>query len=357
MRDDLPSDPAAVEVVAPNFNRRLSGVTATVARLVPVQRAMGLRIVATGTGLPRDVPMISRRAVLALGRRPHSARPFRILHARRNVEMLFGLVARALAPQRWRLVFTSASQRKHTRYTRGLIARMDAVIATSQATAGYLERPAIVILHGIDTAAFTPAPDRAVARRRLGLPEGRLVGCFGRVRHQKGTDLFVDAMIALLPLRPGWNALVLGRATEQHVAFERELKGKVEAAGLADRILFPGEVPVDAIAERYAALDLFVGPQRWEGFGLTPLEAMACAVPVIATDVGAFSELVTTATGRIVPRDDLRAIIEATGALMDGDRERERMGSAARAHMEEHFTIQREAAAINAVYEALWEKG
>ena len=153
-----PGGAASIEVVAPNFNRRLSGVTATIARLIPVQRRQGLDIVATGVGLPEGAPLVSRRAVLALGRRAHPSRPFRILHARRNVEMLFALGARALAPRNWRLVFTSASQRRHTRYTRWLISRMDAVIATSAATAAYLERPATVILHGIDLAAFSPAP-------------------------------------------------------------------------------------------------------------------------------------------------------------------------------------------------------
>ena len=177
------------------------------------------------------------------------------------------------------------------------------------------------------------------------------------MRHQKGTDLFVDAMIELLPSRPAWNALVLGRATERHVGFERDLKAKVEAAGLARRILFPGEVPVDAVAERYAALDLFVAPQRWEGFGLTPLEAMACAVPVVASDVGAFPELLTRETGIIVARDDRRALVGAAARLMDDEGRRERMGAAARARVEEHFTIEREASAINAVYERLWAAG
>ena len=345
-----------IEVVAPNFNRRLSGVTSTIARLVPVQRE-AIDIVATGVGLPDDVPQMSRRAVMTLGRKPHPTRPFRILHARRNVEMLFALAVRAVAPRNWRLVFTSASQRDHTSYTRWLIARMDAVIATSRATARYLDRPSTVILHGIDTDAFRPVEDRTALRQELGLPRGRLLGCFGRVRRQKGTDLFVDAMLRLLPERPGWNAVVFGRATEQHLGFERDLKTRVAAAGLSDRILFPGEVPVDAVARRYAALDLFVAPQRWEGFGLTPLEAMACGVPVVATDVGAFPELLTKETGKLVPRDDLTAMVEATGAMMDDDGRRDVMGRAARAHMEANFTIQGEADAITAVYRRLWADG
>ena len=348
-------EPEGPEAVAPNFNRRLSGVTATIVRLVPVQRRLGLDIVAFGVGLPDETPRITRTRLLALG--PPGRRPFRIFHARRNVEMLFGLFLRDVLRRPWRLVFTSASQRTHSRYTRGLIRRMNAVIAVCEATQAYLEVPSRVILHGVDTGTFVPAPDRPALRRRLGLPEGKLVGCFGRVRHGKGTDLFVDAMLALLPERPDWNAVIFGRATEQHLAFERELKAKVAAAGMDDRIVFAGEVGVEAIAERYGALDLFVAPQRWEGFGLTPLEAMACAVPVVATRVGAFPELVVDGeTGTLVERDDLAALTDATARLMDS-RDRDAMGTRAREHVETSFTIEEEAVAINAVYERLWAAG
>ena len=346
-----PLDP---DVVAPNFNRRLSGVTSTIVRLVPVQRQLGLNIVSFGVGLPDETPKVSRSQIVGL-KRP-GTKPFRIFHARRNVEMLFGLFLRDVLRRPWRLVFTSASQRHHSAYTRGLIARMNGIIAVCEATRGYLDVPATVILHGIDTQKFVPVADRAGLRRRLGLPDGKLVGCFGRVRHQKGTDLFVDAMLELLPDRPEWSAVVFGRATEQHRAFERQLKAKVAAAGMSERIVFAGEVDVEAIAERYAALDLFVAPQRWEGFGLTPLEAMACGVPVVATEVGAFPELIVEGeTGRLVERDDLAALTTATAAMMDAP-ERDAMGERARAHVEASFTIEGEAAAINAVYEDLWAR-
>src|SRR5690606_36056809 len=137
--------------------------------------------------------------------------PVRVWHARRNPEMLAGLILRDVLRAPLKLVFTSASQRDHTRWTRMLIRRMDEVIATSRKTAAYLEVPATVVMHGIDLDRFHPAPDRAQAARALGLDPARLyAGCFGRVRRQKGTDLFVDAMIALLPRHPNWSAIVAG---------------------------------------------------------------------------------------------------------------------------------------------------
>jgi mannosyltransferase len=348
-------DVGAVEVIAPNFKRRLSGVTSTIIQLVPLQ-AKQIGIATLGPGLPDHLPKLRWWQVPALLTRPRG-RPFRIWHARRNVEMLGGVVMRHILRAPLRLVFTSASQRNHTRWTQFLIRRMDAVIATSRRTAAYLQVPNTVVMHGIDLGRFRPPADRAEAARDVGLDGGqRYAGCFGRVRHQKGTDLFVDAMIALLPRHPGWSALVAGRATEEHKGFEAELRQRVEKAGLAGRILFVGEHR--DIERWYRPLSLFIAPQRWEGFGLTPLEAMASAVPVVAADVGAFSELVEDGvTGTIIPRDDLAAMIEAADRFMTDPALCESQGDVGRKHMLEHFALEREVAAIGEVYEELWRRG
>ncbi|HEY0274648.1 MAG TPA: glycosyltransferase [Paenirhodobacter sp.] len=337
--------PDPIEVIAPNLKRRLSGVTATIARLVPVQAGM-IGIVTTGPGLPEDLPHVP------VWRLPFLPRRMRVWHARRNTEMLLGLGLRACG-MRLRLLFTSASQRRHSGYTKWLIARMDAVVATSARTATYLERPATVIHHGIDTGTFTPASDRAALRARLGLPDGLLIGCYGRIRAQKGTDAFVEAMIALLPTRPGVTALVMGRATEGQGAFLDGLKASVNAAGLEARILFPPEVPVDQMADWYRVLDLYVAPQRWEGFGLTPIEAMACGVPVVATRVGAFEEIVTAETGALVEPGDITALTAACVPFVDDPARLAAASHAARAHVEADFRIETEAAALVRIYRGL----
>lgn len=345
-----PVDPAAIDVIAPNFKRRLSGVTATVVRLVPLQ-ARDMAIAATGPALPPHVPQIPLAALLTLPRRGPSGA--RVWHARRNVEMIGGLALKHLLRKRLKLLFTSASQRHHSALTRWLIRRMDGVIATSRRSAAYLEREADVILHGIDTDTFHPPADQMALRRELGLPEGVLIGCYGRIRAQKGTDVFVETMIALLAERPHAHALVMGRATSEHREFLRGLQARSEAAGLGARILFPPEVPTHDIARWYQALDLFVAPQRWEGFGLTPLEAMACGVPVVATTVGAFEEIVTPETGALVPPGDVDAMTRAVAGLIDDPARLARMGAAARRHMAENFPLTGEAAALNAIYRRL----
>lgn len=336
-------------IVAPNLKRRLSGVTATVVRLIPVQARM-IDIRATGPGLPADVPHIPlmRAATLPRDR-------WRVWHARRNTEMALGLILRRLLRRRYRLLFTSAAQRRHTGFTRWLIRQQDALIATSPQAASYLERPATVILHGVDTDVFHPAPDRAALRARLGLdPDGVLIGCFGRIRAQKGVDLLVQAGLELLPSRPRVQIIFTGRITPDNRAFADDLQARIKAAGLDSRIRFLGELPWDQVIAHYQTLDLFAAPARWEGFGLTPLEAAACAVPTVAARVGAYEALIRDGqTGSLVPKDDAPALTAALARWLDDDAGRAAAGQAARAHVTANHAIEGEARAIVDVYRSL----
>ncbi|MCG6111072.1 MAG: glycosyltransferase family 4 protein [Paracoccus sp.] len=336
-------------IVAPNLKRRLSGVTATVVRLIPVQARM-IDIRATGPGLPADIPHIPlwRAATLPRDR-------WRVWHARRNTEMALGLILRRILRRKYRLLFTSAAQRKHTGFTRWLIRQQDALIATSPQAASYLERPATVILHGVDTDVFHPSPDRAALRARLGLdPDAILIGCFGRIRAQKGVDLLVQAGLELLPTRPRAQIVFTGRITPDNRTFADDLQARIKAAGLEHRIRFLGELPWEQVIAHYQALDLFAAPARWEGFGLTPLEAAACAVPTVAARVGAYEALIRDGqTGSLVPKEDAPALTAALARWLDDDAGRAAAGQAARAHVAANHAIEAEAQAITAVYRSL----
>ncbi|MEM1075189.1 MAG: glycosyltransferase family 4 protein [Pseudomonadota bacterium] len=345
-----------IEVIAPNFKRRHSGVTSTVIRLVPEQ-AKTIAIVASGPELPPNVPNVLPSELWKLSRSGPSGA--RVWHARRNVEMVAGLALKYIARKRLKLLFTSAAQRRHTGLTRWLIRRMDAIIATSAKSASYLEREATVIHHGIDCEHFMPVDDRVALREELDLPaDGPLVGCFGRIRHQKGNDLFIEAMITLFKRHSDGCALMMGRATEDNAAYLSELKNKVDAAGLLHRILFRDEVPIAQLSAHFQALDLYVAPQRWEGFGLTPLEAMACGAPVVATKVGAFEELIVeNETGHLVDIEDLDAMTGRIDVLLTDTDRRAAFSSAARAHVLANFTLQKEAEKIISVYKTLLAHG
>ena len=232
---------------------------------------------------------------------------------------------------------------------------MDKVIATSAKSASYLEVDAQVIRHGVNCELFQPVADRAALRAELDLPtDGLLVGCFGRIRPQKGNDLFIKAMIKACQANPDARALMMGRAVGEHEAFLQDLKDEVEAAGLSDRILFRDEVDIEDVPRHFQALDLYVAPQRWEGFGLTPLEAMACGAPSVSTRVGAFEELIVPGeTGTLCDIEDLDKITaDIIDCLSDKDR-LQQMSKASRQHVETNFRLEGEAAAIIAVYQDL----
>ncbi|MEX0307369.1 MAG: glycosyltransferase family 4 protein [Ruegeria sp.] len=337
-----------IEVIAPNLKHSLSGVTTTVIRLLPIQEKMiGIR--ATGPGLPDDLPHIRLWKLLFLPNRK------RVWHARRNTEMLMGLILRTVFRRNYKMLFTSAAQRDHSGFTKGLIRKMDALIATTPQAASFLEHPATVIMHGVNTELFHPTDDKHALRQKLGLPDGLLIGCFGRIRPQKGVDLLVEAALKVLPNHPDAHVVFTGRATKEFEAFQAEQEQKLKDAGLGDRVHFLGERPWDEIVETYRALDLFVAPARHEGFGLTPLEAMASGVPAIACHgVGAFSAQIKDGeTGRLVEKDNAPALADALEDMLQDRAALAAAGQVARAHVEQNFRIEGEAQAIVEVYRSL----
>ena len=157
-------------------------------------------------------------------------------------------------------------------------------------------------MHGIDTGRFHPAGDKAEAVRAVGLDTAfRYVGCFGRVRRQKGTDLFVDAMIALLPKHPEWAAVVAGRATAQHKAFEDELRARVAAAGLRLGLVAALDLrqPLRVVSPELGVEELEVLISRGD------VRALAEAVRVELPDEGA-DVVVLEVRRQHVPRERVR---------------------------------------------------
>lgn len=339
----------AIEVIVPNLTFRYSGVTATNRMIAPRIAAM-MKVAWLGRDRPDGIAQIHWSDLLRLRRR---AATLRIWHARRNIEMIVGVLLHSLG---WplALVFTSAGQRHHSGITRWLIARMDAVIATSELSASYLQRPATVIHHGIDPARYAPPADRAAAWRDSGLPGRYGIGCFGRVRRQKGTDLFVTAMCRLLPRYPDFAAVVIGEVTSDQRSFEAELKAKVAAAGLSERIVFLGYRPVDELPLWYRRISIYAFTSRNEGFGLTLLEAMAAENGLVASRAGAAEIVVVDGdTGLLVPPGDGDALAAALETLMRDPDRVVRMGRRGRARVLADFSIDAEAARIAALYRGI----
>jgi mannosyltransferase len=276
-----------------------------------------------------------------------------IWHARRNNEMITGVLLRALG---WplKLVFTSAAQRHHTWITRWLIRRMDAIIATSDVSASFLKRSATVIPHGVDTDRYAPPADRASAFTEANLPGRYAIGCFGRVRAQKGTDVFVDAMCQLLPRYPDFAAVVVGAVAVEQSGFANELKKKIEAAGLQTRIVITDELPIAEVQRWYQRLTIYAFTSRNEGFGLTLIEAMAVGAALVASRAGA-AELVVEdgVTGVLTPPGDADALAAALEPLMRDVTAASAMGARGRERVVAKFSLDAEAGRIADVYRTL----
>src|SRR3954453_6503162 len=194
-----------LQLIVPNLHRRYSGVTAT-NRMIAPKLAKLFRAAWFGSDAPDGIARLNGADLLKLWRRKAPV----IWHARRNNEMIAGVLLRALGSP-LKLVFTSAAQRHHSWITRWLIRRMDAIIAISDLSASFLKVKATVIPHGVDTDVYAPPADRTAAFAETALPGRYAIGCFGRVRAQKGTDVFVDAMCRLLPRYPDFTAVIVGQ--------------------------------------------------------------------------------------------------------------------------------------------------
>jgi mannosyltransferase len=337
-----------LQLIVPNLHRRYSGVTAT-NRMVAPKLAKRFRAAWFGSDAPDGIARMEVADLLKLWRR----RTPLIWHARRNNEMIAGVLLRALG---WplKLVFTSAAQRHHTWITRWLIAQMDAIIATSDLSASYLKRTAIVIPHGVDTETYAPPSDRAAAFAESGLPGRYAIGCFGRVRAQKGSDVFVAAMCRLLPRHPDFTAVMVGAITVEQQAFADDLKKRIEAAGLQSRIVITGELSIPEVQRWYRRLTIYAFTSRNEGFGLTLIEAMSAGAALVAARAGA-AELVVEdgITGVLTPPGDVDALVAALEPLMRDPAAAAAMGARARQRVLEQFSLNAEADRIAEVYRTL----
>ena len=178
-----------------------------------------------------------------------------------------------------------------------------------------------VIGEGYDRAVFHPREGReaTVILKRHDLTQRFLLyaGTFSR---HKNLKLILEAMVRL---PPGASDVVLALVGRKDAGAFAEFQARVEALGLSQRVRVLGYVPRDELAVLMGAAAAFVYPSRYEGFGLAPLEAMACGAPVIASDVASLPEVVGRG-GTLVSGEDPGVWAEAIGAVLSGDRKQAR---------------------------------
>jgi glycosyltransferase involved in cell wall biosynthesis len=193
--------------------------------------------------------------------------------------------------------------------------------------------PAVVAPNGVDVRRWRPR-DRAAARAELGLGEGPIAVCAGRLARQKGQDVLAGAWAEVRSRVPGARLLLVGDGPERE-ALERAALPGVELRG-----------PAGDLGPWYAAADVVVAPSRWEGMALVPLEAMASGRSVVVTAVDGAREALGPDAGAIVPLGDTAALADAVARrLADADL-RGQEEAAGRARAVERFDVRECAARI-----------
>lgn len=341
---------AGLPVLVTHFHKRITGVSASAASVLREQfKDDDLNVAICGDVLP-DLPRpLSRWQVV---RWIKSQSRTTIIHVRRNSEMRFGLFLRDVLRLDVKLVFTSAAKRTHSVFPRWLISQMDGVIATSDEAAQLVPNVLAVVPHGVDTNMFSPVMGATWPSLGFGGTYG--VATLGRVRSEKGTDRFVDALCETLPSRPDWRALIIGLEKSSDRVFGDGLRQKLKKAGIENQVHFTGALPQSEVAKILPALSLYVAPPRYEGYGLTVLEAMAAGVPVVATDTGAFAQMLSGGVGgTLVANEDGGHIAQAMRVFMDNPNSARDLGTKGRQRVIEHFSSKSESDSIKDCYHRL----
>jgi len=255
--------------------------------------------------------------------------------------------------------FTGALRRYLERVVPRSVRRADHVIADSHSTkrdlVELLGTPAgkVTVIHSGVEPRFRPIIDRAAlgpVRQRYDLPE-RFIISVGTLQPRKNFATLVEAFARLKSetgnWKPGARSLKLVIAGGRGWLYE-EIFARVEALGLQGDVLFPGFVADEDLPALYNLAEAFVLPSLYEGFGLPPLEAMACGTPVVTSNVSSLPEVVGDAGLMVEPADVESLAVAIERVLEDGGLRREMVQRGlARA---KEFTWERAARRLLGVY-------
>jgi glycosyltransferase involved in cell wall biosynthesis len=252
------------------------------------------------------------------------------------------------------VVRTTEALRRYERLDARLLRRFDAVIPVSQGTAtiardyGVPEGRIRPVANGVDTDRFWPGTDRRAARSALGLPpDGVFIGMVGRLSEEKGPDQLLEAFS------------VMGVTAERtHLVFvgdgpmEPSLRMRAQELGLVGCVHFLGRR--EDVERVYRVLDILALPSLTEGLPLTVLEASACGVPIVATDVGDVARVLPheVASLLVQPRDT-RALAAAMVRLLTEPEHAAELAETARCRVEAGYSARAMAESYEDVYRAV----
>jgi glycosyltransferase involved in cell wall biosynthesis len=236
---------------------------------------------------------------------------------------------------------------------RGLCADVDHVVATCSDEVFELRRLGLssdrvsIVPCGVDTSVFTP---RGPVAARSGRP--RLL-VLGRLVERKGQEDAVRALTAV----PDAELVVVGGPETVELDDDPEvqrLRAIAASVGVADRLVFTGAVARADVPGWIRSADVVLAVPWYEPFGITPLEAMACGRPVVATAVGGLVDTVVDGgTGVLVPPRDPVALGSALASLLADDDRRAAFGAAGVTRARTRYRWSRVVADTDAVYRSV----
>lgn len=236
-------------------------------------------------------------------------------------------------------------------YERALGRAVDRVIAQCQDEIGELIRMGVprgrinLVPSGVDLDKFSPGTPGAPRRQRI-LTVGRLVERKGHADLIRAMRMVPQAECVVVGGPPA------GQLKDDPLA--RRLAELAETNRVADRLKLVGQAPTEEMPRWYRSADLVVCPPWYEPFGLTPLEAMACGVPVVATAVGGLTDTVVDGlTGDLVRPRDPRALGAAIRRLLADNMRRLAYATAALDRARQCYSWWRCAAQLTAIYDAV----
>jgi sugar transferase (PEP-CTERM/EpsH1 system associated) len=209
---------------------------------------------------------------------------------------------------------------------------------------GWSEEKIATIYNGVDTERFAPRPaEKQRIREELQVPEGRFViGAVGRLVPIKNYSTLLRAARELLAAQLDISVVIIGSGPELY-SLERE------AAGMGDRVRFLGQrTDLPAL---FDGMDAFAQTSICEGMSNTILEAMASAVPVVATDVGGNPEIVSDeTTGLLFQRGDFRTLAAKFALLATNPALCRKLGDSGRRRAQTEFGLDNMMARYKALY-------
>ncbi len=238
--------------------------------------------------------------------------------------------------------------------------RAHAVIADSEASARDIQahlgisRERMHVVYLAADARFAPVTDAtelARVRARYELPECFIL-YFGGFDIRKNVPRLVEAYAQLAPaLRTRYKFVLAGKLPEENTAFFPDVRAAAQRLGVLSDIVTPGFISEADKPALYSAARLFVYGSQYEGFGLPPLEAMACGTPVISSRAASLPEVIGDA-GMLVEPDDVQGWVTALRALLEDELRRAQLREAGleRARL---FSWERTARETLAVYRSV----